>query len=50
MKKRMRVLGIKRNTGELRRTEITVEIENDEIISVKFESNEKLPTTRTLFL
>ena len=30
-------------------TEITVEIENDEIISVKFESNEKLPTTRTLF-
>ena len=49
MKKRMRVLGIKRNTGELRRTEITVEIENDEIISVKFESNEKLPTTRTLF-
>ena len=45
----MRLLGIEKDTKQLTRTEITVEIENDEIISVRFKSNEKLPTTRTLF-
>lgn len=45
----MKLLGTNHRTGELIRTEIIIEIEENATISVEFENDVKSPTTQTLF-